>query len=419
MFVATIRVATMASVAELDTRNAVDIDLGGSAFKQNARSILAEWARRPPFYVLGRGPPQVVCGRYADVQEVFSDTERFSSEMPRGPGFEQFDKFMGVQFITQMDGERHARIRRLLLPAFSARSLSRLEARITGIIERMLDRIEAGGNAFDGMADYGAHLVVGALLTAMADLDERRKQIFVAFHDVLPRTTYTKPGEPFAPECVAAFARAADAVNELIAERRANPHPDFINDLVTARDQGDKLSDRELFDQIFTICGAALSATSRAAGGALYTLYSHPDQLAELIADPGLIPEAIEECLRIASNGYFTFPRIATRDTEIGGTRIPKGMVVRPSPLAANYDPGVFPDPLRFDIHRHPKRILAFGAGPHHCIGNILGRTAITIAVRRLLARFPKAHLSDPDFVPTYGGAVGELRLVSLPMRIQ
>jgi cytochrome P450 len=413
------RVPIMSSLAELDTRNAVDIDLGSGAFKQNARSILAEWARRPPFYVLGRGPPQVVCGRYADVQEVFSDTERFSSEMPRGPGFEQFDKFMGVQFITQMDGERHARIRRLLLPAFSARSLSRLEARIAEIIEGMLDRIEAGGSEFDGMAHYGAHLVVGALLTAMADLDERRKQIFVAFHEVLPRTTYTKPGEPFAPECVAAFARAADAVNELIAERRANPHPDFINDLITARDQGDKLSDRELFDQIFTICGAALSATSRAAGGALYTLYSHPDQLDELIADPRLIPEAIEECLRIASNGYFTFPRIATRDTEIGGAGILKGMVVRPSPQAANYDASVFPDPLRFDIHRHPKRIMAFGTGPHHCIGNILGRTAITIAIRRLLARFPKAHLADPDFVPTYGGAVGELRLVSLPMLIQ
>ena len=77
-----------------------------------------------------------------------------------------------------------------------------------------------------------------------------------------------------------------------------------------------------------------------------------------------------------------------------------------------------FPDPLRFDIHRHPKRILAFGAGPHHCIGNILGRTAITIAIRRLLARFPHAKLADPDFTPVYGGAVGELRLQHLPMVI-
>src|SRR5436190_12752291 len=409
----------MSLLADLDTRNVVDIDLGSSAFKQNARGIMAQWARRPPFYVLSSGPAQVICGRYADVHEIFSDTERFSSELPRGHGFEQFDKFMGVQFITQMDGEQHARIRRLLMPAFSSSSLARLETRITEIIEGMLDRIAANGNEFDGMRDYGAQLVVGALLTAMANLDERQKEIFLAFHEVLPLTTYTKPGEPFAPECVRAFERAAQLVREIIAQRRAHPRPDFINDLITARDQGDKLTDRELFDQIFTICGAALSATSGAAGGALYMLYSHLDRLAELIGDPSLIPEAVEECLRIASNGYFTFPRMATRDTEVGGTKILKGMVVRPSPQAANYDPQVFSDPLRFDIHRHPKRIMAFGAGPHHCIGNILGRTTITIAIRRMLARFPRARLADPNFVPSYGGAVGELRLQHLPMKIQ
>jgi cytochrome P450 len=404
---------------DLDPSKVVDVDLGGSEFKQNARSVLAEWARRPPFYVLSSGPVQVVCGRYADVHEVFSDADRFSSDVPRGRGFEQFDKFMGVQFITQMDGERHARIRRLLMPAFSSRSLGRLEARITEIIEAMLDKIEDNGTEFDAMQDYGAQLVVGALLTAMANLNEREKEVFLAFHEVLPLTTYTKPGESFAPECVRAFDRAAQLVHEIIAERRTNPRPDFINDLINARDQGDKLTDRELFDQIFTICGAALSATSRAAGGALYTLYSHPDQVAELVRDQSLIPEAVEECLRIASNGYFTFPRVCRRDTEVGGTKIRKGMVVRPSPQAANYDPDVFPDPLRFDIHRHPKRILAFGAGPHHCIGNILGRTTITLAIRRLLARFPNARLADPDFTPVYGGAVGELRLQHLPMLIQ
>ena len=146
-------------------------------------------------------------------------------------------------------------------------------------------------------------------------------------------------------------------------------------------------------------------------------LYTHPEQLEELIRNPALIPDALEECLRLGSNGYFTFPRIAARDTEVGGTDILKGMVVRPSPLAPNYDPDVFADPTRFDIHRKPKRILSFGAGPHHCIGNILGRTTITIAIRRLLARFPKAHLIDPDFTPVYGGAVGELRLQRLPMK--
>jgi cytochrome P450 len=405
------------SLSDLDRRNIVDIDLGGPEFKQNARAIMAEWAKRPPFYVFSHGPPQVICGRYADVQEVFGDPGRFSSELPRGPGFEQFDKFMGVQFITQMDGERHGRIRRLLLPAFSARSLARLEARIGEIVESMLDDIARGGEEFDAMADYGAHLVGNALLTAMLNLDARQKTTFLAFHDVLPKTTYTKPGEPFPAECVEAFERAGAIVEELIAAKRQRPGEDFISDLVLAREKGDRLTDRELFDQIFTICGAALSATSRAAGGTLHTLYSHPDQLAQLVDNPALIPDAIEECLRYASNGYFTFPRIATCDTEVGGTRILKGMVVRPSPQAANYDGAVFPDPMRFDIHRKPKRIMAFGAGPHHCIGNILGRTTITIAITRLLARFPQARLADPAFVPSYGGAVGELRLQHLPLR--
>jgi cytochrome P450 len=108
--------------------------------------------------------------------------------------------------------------------------MSRLESRITEIIDEMLNRIARGGNEFDAMRDYGAQLVVvGALLTAMANRDERRKKIFLAFHEVLPLTTYTMPGEPFAPECVQAFARAADLVNEIIAERRANPSAMMAN----------------------------------------------------------------------------------------------------------------------------------------------------------------------------------------------
>src|ERR1700678_2488428 len=316
-----------------------------------------------------------------------------------------------------MDGEQHARVRRLLMPAFSSRRIEQLQHSITGIVDGMLDRIEANGPTFDGMKDYGAHLVVDALLDAMVNMEEKRKAIFVAFHDMIPGTTYVKSGEPWSAELRRAFDRTMDEVRVIIDERRVSPRPDFISDLVNARDAGDKLSDRELFDQIFGICGASLSATSRAAGGALYLLYTHDDQRRELIANPDLIEDALEECLRLGSNGYFTFPRIATKDTEVGGTPIPKGTVVRPSPLSPNYDPDALPDPLRFDIHRKPQRIMSFGAGPHHCIGNILGRSTLTIAIRRLLARFPKAHLIDPGFTPVYGGAVGELRLQSLPMK--
>ena len=408
----------MSALAEIDQSKVIDVDLGSDEFKANAHRHMAEWGSRPPFYVLRKGAPsQVIVGRYADVHKVFSDTQTFLSEMPRGPGWEQFHKFMDAQFVTQMDGNQHLRLRRLLMPAFSSRRVEQLKDDIGKIIDGLLDKIEAKGPGFDGMKDLGAHLVVDALLEAMIQMDPRRKSIFVAFHDVLPATTYTKPGEPFPEECQVAMRHVMDEIKVIIEERKAKPHSDFISDLVNAREAGDKLTDKELFDQIFGLAGGSLSATSRAAGGALYLLYTHDDQRQQLIDNPALIPDAIEECLRLGSNGYFTFPRVAAKDTEVGGTRIFKGMVVRPSPLSPNYDPDVYPDPLRFDIHRKPKRILSFGAGPHHCIGNILGRAAITTAITRLLARFPKAYISDPNFVPVYGGAVGELRLQSLPMR--
>jgi cytochrome P450 len=405
----------MSALLDLDLSNSVEIDLGGAEFKANARKHLAEWAKRPPFYVLNNGPPQVIVGRHADALEVFTDPVRFSSEVPRGRGYEQFDKFMGRKGIPQTDGEQHARLRRLLMPAFSSRRIAQLESRIEEIIAGMLDEIEHGGREFDAMQHYAAKLVVGALLTAMLNLNASQKRTLLDFQEVQPQLTSVKPGQSWSPECWDAYERYSAVVREIIAERRANPRSDFVSDLVLAHEDGDKLDDRELFDLIFAMC-AALATTPRSASGALYMLYSHRDQLQQLLSDPSLIPDAIDECLRIAGNGYFTFARVATIDTKLGGTPIKKGMIVRPSPQAANYDPEVFADPLRFDIHRKPKMIMTFGAGPHRCIGSHLAHTTISLAVRMLLARFPEARLADPHFQPVYGGAVGELRMKTLPM---
>ena len=405
----------MSAMQDIDLGNSVDIDLGSAAFKANAREHLAAWAKRPPFYVLNNGPPQVIVGRHADALEVFTDPVRFSSEVPRGPGYEQFDKFMGAKGITQMDGEQHARLRRLILPAFSSRRIAQLESSIEEIIGGMLDDIERGGREFDAMQQYAAKLVVGALLTAMLDLNASQKRVLLDFQDVQPQLTSVKPGQPWPPECWDAYERYSAVVREIIADRRAHPRSDFVSDLVLAHDDNDKLDDRELFDLIFAIC-AALATTPRSGSGALYMLYSHRDQLQQLLSDPSLVPDAIDECLRIAGNGYFTFPRVATIDTSVGGTPIKKGMIVRPSPQAANYDPDVFAAPLRFDIRRKPKMIMTFGAGPHRCIGSHLAHTTLSLAVRMLMTRFPDARLADPHFQPVYGGAVGELRMKTLPM---
>jgi cytochrome P450 len=407
----------MISTECLDPSKISEINLGGAELKSNAREILYGWATNPPFYILNNGPPQVIVGRYDDVQEVFTDPVRFSSVVPRGKGYEQFDRFLGSQFITQMDGEQHARLRRLLMMAFTSARLAQLEGRIVSLVDGLLDDIEKNGPEFDAMKQYGAQLVVGVLLTSMMNLDADQRAAVLGFQEVQSLMTATKPGDPFPEEAVTAHRRMVDVIQSLIDERRRNPHSDFLADLVAARDEGDRLTDKELFDTIFGTAGA-LATLPRSSSGGIHMLYSHRDQLEQLMADPSLVPQTVEECLRIASNGYFTFPRVATCDTQVGGIEIRKGMVVRPSPQAANYDPTVFPDPLKFDIHRNPKRIMSFGAGPHHCIGHALGRKTLQIAIKSLITRFPKARLVDRNFKPEYGGATGELRMKALPMRI-
>src|SRR5919201_5263496 len=216
-------------LAEIDRDNVVELDPGSAEFKANAHRHMAEWARRRPFYMVAPGQrPQLVVGRYAEARQVFSDAETFASEMPRGPGWEQFNKIMDAHFVTQMDGEQHARVRRLLMPAFSSRRIAQLEASIGEIVDGLLERIEANGPQFDGMQDYGAHLVVHALLDAMINMDERRKAIFVGFHDLIPGTTYVKPGETWAPELRQAFDRAMEEIKVIIDERRVRPRSDFI-----------------------------------------------------------------------------------------------------------------------------------------------------------------------------------------------
>lgn len=234
-------------------------------------------------------------------------------------------------------------------------------------------------------------------------------------HRAFALTIGLQPGDPFPDEYVQAFEAARAVIVSIIEERRATPGDDAISALVTARDKGQALSDDELFSNIFAISAASLGTTSNAMGAALITLCSHPDQLEILRSEPELIPQAIDECLRFGV-GMLSFTRFATCDTEIGGTRIWKDMPVHISRQAADFDPEEFPDPLRFDVRRNPKRILAFGVGPHHCIGSRLGRLIMQRSLEALIARLRGLRFVDPGFRPVYGGMFGELKPLEIPL---
>jgi cytochrome P450 len=345
------------------------------------------------------------------------DAERFVMKAPPLPGYEVFDVFGGLESVLQMDGERHARVRRLMNPAFSPVGLTTIKPAVERIVEERISCIEAAGPQFDAMSDFCDHLIMRALLDATFELSEEQQVAFERVHRAIAMAPKFRPGEPRPKEYTDAINAIRLVIEEVIEERRRNPGTDFISNLVTARDDGNKLSEAELYGQINTICGSALGSTAATLGAALYVLCQHPNQLAKLRDAPDLMDSAIEECLRLHGPGLFSFPRFAARDTQVGGTAIYEGMPVITSPQSASYDPDEFDEPTRMDITRKPKA-LTFGTGNHHCIGARLAKLTMRIGLQSLIARFPNLRLADPHFRPVYGGNVGTMTIASLPMRV-
>lgn len=406
-------------LARIDPARFVDVDLVDENFRQNALpDLLADWATRAPFYALRNRLPVMVCTRLRDVKEIYNHPDRFTVEIPPWPGYRVFDIFGGLENVLQMDGERHGRIRRLMTPAFTPQAVMRLEADIDRIIAGQIDQVASRGARFDAMDDFARPIVMAVLLDAALKLKPDQQAVFARMHDSIALATQFVPGEPFPDEFLAAVGEVIRITEEIVAERRERPGSDMISLLVTARDQGDALTEGELLGQINAICSAGIGTTAATIGGALLMLGKHPDQMDLLRAQPDLIDSAVEECLRRHGPGILTFVRFATEDTEIDGVPVFKDMPVMASIQAADLDPTEFPDPMTFDIRRNPRGIVAFGSGPHHCIGNRLGRLVMKKAILGLLQRFPGLRLADPAFKPVYGGFPGELSLVSLPMRV-
>ncbi|ALG91671.1 hypothetical protein TQ29_17600 [Actibacterium sp. EMB200-NS6] len=409
--------ATGPRLEDLDQQYYIDLDLAEESVRQNGIQHMRDWAKRGPFYCNRRGIPVVVCGRYADAQEVYLNPDVYSVEMPPIPGYEIFDFFGGLKAVAQMDGADHARIRRLMMPAFMPAGVKALEEATAKIIEAKLDAIEANGDTFEVMSDFSGDIIGHVLLGAAFNLTPEQQNAFKRAHDSFGLIMGLAPGEPYPQEFLESAGALQQVMMEILEDRRKNPTNDMIGKMVHARDNDDKLTDEELFGQINAVCGAALGTTATSIATALLNLGRHPDQFDMLKADPSMTDMAVTECLRYQSTGFFTFPRYATRDTELAGVKIPKNMVVLASAQATNYDPAVYDKPETFDIKRNPQAIMTFGAGAHHCIGNRLARMVIRKSLEQMMARFPNLRLADPDFDPVYQGMFGEMAPDRVPMQ--
>jgi len=352
-----------------------------------------------------------VASRHAEASLVLRD-KRFGKDFAErtirryGPKSLEEPVFRSMShWMLQKDPPDHARLRGLVVKAFTARRVEDMRPRIQQVVDETLDRIIPQGR-MDLIEDFAFRLPVTIICDMLGIPEEQRELFYTGSRD---GGRLLDP-VPLSPEEIAkgnaGNVMAAMYFRQLFDLRRKQPGDDLITQLVQAEEDGSKLSNEELTANIILLFGAGHETTVNLIGNGLLALHRNPDQLALLKANPGLITNAIEEFLRYDSSVQLT-GRVALEDIEdLGGKRIPKGETVLCLLGSANHDPEVYPDrPGSLDITRPNVRPLSFGGGIHFCLGAQLARIEAEIAIASLLRRLPDLRLDDaenPQWRPTF-----------------
>jgi cytochrome P450 len=295
-----------------------------------------------------------------------------------------------AQWMMMCDGAAHRRLRTLVTQVFTARAVQRLRPRIAAVIDGLFDEI--GEGEIDLVEDLALPLpimVIGELLgIPRADRGRCRAWTDWIGHVIDPIVT---------PDMQVAMNRAATEFGAYLTEqirlRRANPGPDLLSSLVRTDDAGERLTDDEVVANVLLLFNAGHETTVNLIGNGMLALLRHPDQMTLLRETPGLMSQAVEELIRYDSPVQVG-ARIMAADVPLGGTTIPAGAKVMLLYGAANRDPARYADPDRLDLRRAGVKSLAFGGGPHFCIGAPLARLEIDMVFTALLERYRSIELA-------------------------
>ena len=308
--------------------------------------------------------------------------------------------------MLNSDPPDHTRLRKLVSKAFTARTVAHLRPKIEQITDGLLDNMGAG--AVDLIESFALPLplrVIGALL-GIPEADNKGLRDWAD-----PLLTGAA-----AEEVSEAQNQFTKYLSRLIAEKRVNPGDDLISALVNVSEQGDQLSEPELLAMIFLLVVAGYETTVNLIGNGVLALLRNPAQLAELRADPDLLPGAVEELLRYDSPLNIATIRFTTVPITVGGVEIPAGQFVLISLLSANHDGDQFNHPERLDVHRPVGAHLAFGHGIHYCLGAPLARLEGEVAIGGLLRRFRTIRLDENAPAPRYRASWVMRGLHALPI---
>jgi cytochrome P450 len=334
--------------------------------------------------------------RHEDIAQVLRDAETFSSahiiDLIMGP-------VMGEHIMLGMDDPQHRRYRALVSTAFRQKVLAQWENElVVAVATELIDAFAGRGHAElvrEFNFPFPTQVISGIL--GLPREDYRRFQRW----STAILSFFTK-----LDEAVRASQEVKDYMAVILAERRREPREDLISELAHAELEGERLTDEEIFSFLRLLLPAGVETTYRATGNMLFSLLSNPEQLAAVRADRALVPQTIEESLRLETP-LLNITRLATRDTEVGGVPIPAGSTVMLMLAAANRDETRYTEPDEFDIRReNPKPHISFGQGPHACLGTHLARLEMRVALNLLLDRLPNLRLDPAGDDPHIRGQV-------------
>ncbi|HEY5875307.1 MAG TPA: cytochrome P450 [Ilumatobacteraceae bacterium] len=314
--------------------------------------------------------------------------------------------------MIDSDDPSHGLQRRLVAKGFTPKQMAAYETHVRDVARRLVDAIAPLGRA-DIVTEIAKPLpmtLIGEMLGAPEDDYETLQR----WSDQM--ITGADGAANVTDEVVNAAFEYYEYAARVIGDRTARPRDDLVSVLVHGEVDGERLDHERVIANALLLLVGGNETTRNVIAGGVEALLRNPAQLAALRAEPG--PStigAVEECLRWVTP-IVNMNRTTTADVDVDGKTIPAGSQVLMCYISANRDETVFDDPFRFDIARHPNPHIAFGFGPHFCLGSSLARLEIKVMLTELLTRLPDLHLVDPAATPVYSHSSFVRGIQSLPV---
>jgi cytochrome P450 len=380
-----------------------DFDPLSAEFLSDPFAVLAELPleETPVFYA-----PSIDCyvvTRYADIESVFLDPETYSAAAAQMPLVKLVPEATEILLagghrpqpsMVSLDPPEHGRLRRPSARAFTPRRVTEMEPRVRATLDELLDAVDASA-PFDLVQALTFPLPATVIFSFMGVPEEDYAQLkeWCGHRATL---AWGRPAPAEQVEHASSMAAYRRYLRDLVAAKQTDRADDFASALLAIHDEDtDALSEEDIASILFSLSFAGHETTNYLIGNMLRRLLEDPARWDAVVADPSLIPGAVEETLRYDTS-VPVWRRRAKRAVTLGGAEIPEGATLFLWLAASGRDASVFPEPERFDIARaNAKRNLAFGKGIHFCIGSALGKLEAALALEALTRRFPRLRLVD------------------------